>query len=223
MILDQHDRNSDQKILAKTDKGPSPDHQGAVRFSATLPWGDTATLDFAEVNLHTANTWCSHIREVMNERYSDEAITQRSEQARAERGEERNRRPEGSIVDATGAVPALEEVVEIPSNPVEALRQRVAQIDARLERVAWEVVSATKEKATLLAERGPLIAALEVLDGSNVRNENGDALPVDGTRREECGSGSVDGESPSDDEAGGVGPASGSGEGDYEADDSVDD
>jgi hypothetical protein len=222
MIL-KSDASSDQRILAKTSKTPSPDHPGATRFSAELPWGETAMLDFAEVNLQTATTWCGHIREVINERYSDEAITQRSEQARAERGEERNRRPAEGIVDAKGAVQAPEEMVAVPSNPVEALRQRVAQIDHQVERLEWDIVSATKEKATLLAERGPLIAALEVIDGSNVCDEDGDALPVDGTRREDCGGGGVDGESPSDDDAGGLGRAGGSGEGDHEADDSVDD
>jgi hypothetical protein len=223
-MLDKNDASSDNRILAKTAKYPSPDHQGAVRFEATMPWGDKVMLDFAEVNMHTANTWTAHVREQINERYDPENLESTRGLDRPADGEagDTGGGPGGDSVVPEAAAPAPQEVVARPVSPAEALRQRVDEIKRTLGDIEDEIVRLKKERAALEDEYSPLVAALEVLDGSTIREPDGKSLLVLDADAGEGSSRGVGSEDAAPDGVGGLGGAVSGSEGDNETDDAVD-
>ena len=223
-MLDKNDASSDQRILAKTAKYPSPDHAGATRFEATMPWGDKVMLDFQEVNLHTANTWTSHVRESISERYNPENIESTRGLNRPTDGEagDTGSGPGSSPVVSEATAPTPQEVVEQPLSPAEAIRARVDEIEFTLRNIEEHIGRLEKNRAALEAEYSPLVAALEVLDGSTIREPDGKSLLVLDADGGEGVSRGVGGEDAAPDGVGGLGGPVSGGEGDNEADDTVD-
>lgn len=170
--LERFDAQSDQKILALTDKSPSPDNEGAVRMSVEMPWGEVFEGDVDKLDFRTATAWCEMVRRAIDARFDSEAAAEERRAARAQSSADKSgvgaeaHVSAGATESVASAVPAPQAALDESEPPREALARSLHGSQARLTHCLESIDSLKEEAATLTRRITALTAALEVLDAS---------------------------------------------------------
>ncbi len=197
MALGRHEHSSDQKILARTKRYPSPDHEGATRCEVETDYGEVLLMDFEKMDYNAATGWCGYVRETVNARYDHEA---RAEEQRARRAQTSGAEEEsGAGDDAAGnelivpaSVQAPEKTVDADASPAETFASQRDGLAAEYARLNTVITDAQKKRATLAKQIAALDAALEVLNGDNESDVSADGRDVpDSTEDGASATGSV--------------------------------